>query len=124
MALIAVLPMAACADRGPAAEDLIPEYLGIRTLGLDENLVHIDVEMTNALTEADVEDYADCAVAGYTLRQGWAFARHLRTKVDEVSGVWRADAVYTISPTRPRGLVTLEADEVAKTCAEKGIPTS
>ena len=66
---------------------------------------------------------AECAAAGYTLIRGWGFARHLRTNVDEEAGVWRADAIYTISPALPRGLRTIDAEVVALACAEKGIPT-
>jgi len=41
----------------------------------------------------------------------------LRTNAQEKGGVWSADAVYTISPSLPRGLRTIDD------CAEKKIPT-
>ncbi|WP_299770244.1 hypothetical protein [uncultured Tateyamaria sp.] len=107
----------------PTAEQFIPDYRGVETKLLAEDLVRFDVEMTNALTAADVEDYAECAAAGYTLIRGWGFARHLRTNVNEEAGVWRADAVYTISPALPRGIKTIDAEVVAAACAERGIPT-
>lgn len=121
--LISLLPLTACGTPEITAERLIPDYRGVSTELLDNDLVRFRVEMTNALSEADVADYADCAAAGYTLIRGWAFARHLRTTVDEEAGIWRGDAVYTISPTLPRGLRTIDAEVKAAACAEKGIPT-
>jgi hypothetical protein len=90
---------------------------------LDNDLVQFNVEMTNALSTQDVSDYAQCAAAGYTLIRGYGFARHVRTNVNEEGGVWQADAVYTISPSLPRGLRTIDAEVEAANCAEKGIPT-
>ncbi|MBY5932239.1 hypothetical protein KUV51_04440 [Tateyamaria omphalii] len=119
---IAALPLAAC-DPVPTAEQFIPDYRGVETQLLAEDLVQFDVEMTNAITTRDVEDYAECAAAGYTLIRGWGFARHLRTNVYEEAGVWKADAVYTISPALPRGIRTIDAEVVAAACAERGIPT-
>ncbi len=120
--LISLTPLMAC-EPVPTAEQFIPDYRGVETKLLAEDLVRFDVEMTNALTAADVEDYAECAAAGYTLIRGWGFARHLRTNVNEEAGVWRADAVYTISPALPRGIKTIDAEVVAAACAERGIPT-
>jgi len=120
--LISCMPLAAC-ETVPTAEQFIPDYRGVQTQLLSEDLVQFDVEMTNALTSRDVTNYVECAAAGYTLIRGWGFARHLRTNVEEEGGVWRADAVYTISPALPRGVRTIDAEVVAASCAEKGIPT-
>lgn len=120
--LITCMPLAAC-DTVPTAEQFIPDYRGVQTQLLSEDLVQFDVEMTIAQTRQDVSNYAECAAAGYTLIRGWGFARHLRTNVEEEAGVWRADAVYTISPALPRGVRTIDAEVVAASCAEKGIPT-
>ena len=122
LALISPLALAACAPAAPTAEDLVPDYLGIETTALDDDLVQFNVAMTNALTEADVRDYADCAAAGYTLDRGFGFARHLRTNVYKEGGVWTADAVYTISPALPDGFVKIDAEVVAAACEESGIP--
>lgn len=120
--LIPLMPLMAC-ETVPTAEQFIPDYRGVETQLLAEDLVQFNVSMTNAITTSDVEDYAECAAAGYTLIRGWGFARHLRTNVNEEAGVWRADAVYTISPALPRGIKTIDAEVVAAACAEKGIPT-
>ena len=122
-ATLSLITLAACTDPVPTAERLIPEYRGVETRLLDNDLVQFNVVMTNALTADDVADYADCAAAGYTLIRGWGFARHVRTNVEEEAGVWRGDAVYTISPALPRGTKTLDAEVVSAACAEKRIPT-
>lgn len=119
---ITCVPLAAC-EPVPTAEQFIPDYRGVETTLLDDDLVQFNVSMTNALSAQDVSNYAECAAAGYTLIRGWGFARHLRTNVDEEAGVWRADAVYTISPALPRGIKTIDAEVVSASCAEKGIPT-
>jgi len=121
-AVISPLALAACAPPVPMAEDLIPDYLGVETTVLDVDLVQFNVAMTKALSERDVRNYADCAAAAYTLDRGFSFARHLRTNVYKEGGVWSADAVYTISPNLPDGLVKMDAEVVAAACQESGIP--
>ena len=120
---ISLMPLAACEPAVPTAEQFIPEYLGVQTALLDNDLVQFNVSMTNAITGEDVANYAECAAAQYTLIRGWGFARHVRTNVNEEGGVWSADAVYTISPALPRGLRTIDAEVVTAACVEKGIPT-
>ncbi|MFC3615744.1 hypothetical protein ACFORG_18470 [Lutimaribacter marinistellae] len=122
--VIPVLALAACAE--PPARDEVPftpEYLGVDTGLLDGDLVRFDVAMTGARDGQDVDDYAECAAAQYALIRGYGFARHLRTNIEEKGGVWRADAVYTISPSLPQGLKTIDAEIVVQNCAENGIPT-
>jgi hypothetical protein len=104
------------------AEDFIPDYLGVQTTDLGDDLVQFNVSMTNAQGTRDIRNYADCAAAGYARDRGFGFARHLRTNVYEEGGVWSADAVYTISPTLPDGLVKLDAEVVAAACEESRIP--
>ncbi len=80
-----------------------PAYQGIETRLLDGDLVSFLVQMRGARDRADVAAYAECAAAQYALIRGYGFARHLRTNIVEEGGVWRGDAVYTISPALPRG---------------------
>ncbi|MFK7838173.1 MAG: hypothetical protein AB8B60_18330 [Sulfitobacter sp.] len=120
---LATLALAACEPAVPVASDFIPEYKGVETALLEGDLVQFNVAMTNALSRRDVANYAECAAAQYTLIRGYGFARHVRTNVDQEGGIWRGDAVYTISPSLPRGIKTIDAEVVAANCAEKGIPT-
>jgi len=110
------------APDGAAVTRFAPDYRGIETRLLDGDLVSFRVEMTGARGTVDVERYAECAAAQYTLIRGFGFARHLRTKVVEEGGIWRGDAVYTISPALPDGVLKLDAEVVAADCAENGIP--
>ncbi|MEP2681455.1 MAG: hypothetical protein ABJP44_07225 [Sulfitobacter sp.] len=123
MALAPLILLAACEPQVPVAEDFIPDYKGVETQLLDGDLVQFNVAMTKALSNQDVSDYAECAAAQYTLIRGYGFARHVRTNVTEEGGIWRADAVYTISPSLPKGLKTIDAEVTAFQCAERGIPT-
>ena len=124
LGLITPLMLIGCgAAPGPEVAQFAPVYGGVETDLLDGDLVRIAVSMTGARAPDDIEAYAECAAAQYTLIRGYGFARHLRTKVDEKGGVWAADAVYTISPTLPRGLETIDAEVVVAACAENGIPT-
>ncbi|WP_409202604.1 hypothetical protein [Sulfitobacter sp. W002] len=123
MLLAPLMLLAACEPQVPVAEDFIPDYRGVETQLLDGDLVQFNVAMTKALSNQDVSDYAECAAAQYTLIRGYGFARHVRTNVTEEGGIWRADAVYTISPSLPKGLKTIDAEVTAFQCAERGIPT-
>ncbi|MAY87035.1 MAG: hypothetical protein CML02_10015 [Pseudooceanicola sp.] len=124
IAVISALALAACGTaNAPEAAVPVPGYQGIETSLLADDLVRFDVTMTNVSQPNQLRDYAECAATQYALIRGFGFARHLRTNVDEKGGVWVADAVYTISPSLPRGLETLDAEVVVASCAENGIPT-
>lgn len=123
-AIISPLLLAACDARATnQQEGFSPDYKGVETSLLDGDLVRFEVAMDGARGAPDVENYAQCAAAQYALIRGYGFARHLRTNTKEEGGVWRADAVYTISPSLPRGLRTIDAEVVVANCAENGIPT-
>lgn len=123
-ALISPLFLAAC-DPGGQAEvtRFEPDYRGVETRLLDDDLVQFRIAMAGARGKEDLDDYAECVAAQYALIRGFGFARHLRTNVNEEGGVWTADAVYTISPSLPRGLRTIDAEVVVANCLENGIPT-
>ena len=121
--LIVPLVLSACVEPVPTAEDFIPEYKGVETVLLDGDLVQFNVEMTKALSAKDVADYAECAAARYTLIRGYGFARHVRTNVTQEAGIFKGDAVYTISASLPRGLKTIDAEVTTAQCVERGIPT-
>lgn len=111
-------PLAMLAD-----PDFKPQYQGIETTLLDGDLVQFNVAMRGARVRQDVANYAECAAAQYALIRGFGFARHLRTNFKESGGVWRADAVYTISAALPNGLRTIDAEVTVRNCGSLGIPT-
>lgn len=119
--LAALAAAGACADGSDSADE--PRYLGVETRLLDGDLVNFRVGMRGAGGIADIETYARCAAAQYAAIRGYGFARHLRTNVTEEGGVWRADAVYTISPTLPQGLRTIDAEVTVAECERQEIPT-
>ena len=124
MRMAPLILLAGCAAPELATQDVFaPIYEGVETRLLDGDLVNFQVAMQGARDQADVEKYAECAAAQYTLIRGYGFARHVRTVVDERGGVWSADAVYTISPSLPRGSRTIDAEVVVADCAATGIPT-
>lgn len=98
-------------------------YRGVQTRLLDGELVNFIVGMQGARDAQDVIAYARCAAAQYALIRGYGFARHVRTSVSEQGGLWQADAVYTVSPSLPRGLRTIDAEVTVADCTEQGIPT-
>ena len=118
--LLALALLTGCAA---AETEATPRYEGVETLLLDGDLVNFFVEMRNPADEAQVATYARCAAAQYALIRGYGFARHVRTLVEERSGIWRADAVYTISPDLPQGLRTIDAEVTVAQCGQSGIPT-
>lgn len=116
--------LAACAQADASATAATrPVYSGVETRLLEGDLVGFRVAMRGADGPEKVVAYATCAAAQYTLIRGYGFARHVRTNVTETGGVWRADAVYTISPALPRGLRTIDAEVTVADCADQGIPT-
>lgn len=122
LAVLVAGAVSGCESTAPQAVDFKPVYQGVETRFLGDDLVNFQVSMVSARDREDVSRYAECAAAQYTLIRGYGFARHLRTNVDLAGGIWRGDAVYTISPALPRGLKTIDAEVVAADCAENGIP--
>lgn len=99
-----------------------PTYLGVKTRLLDGDLVNFIVAMRGARDDSDVAAYARCAAVQYALIRGYGFARHVRTQINEKSGVWSGDAVYTISAALPQGLKTIDAEVGVTDCIENAIP--
>lgn len=123
-ATLALIALIGCAEEEPSGPDTFePTYEGIATRLLDGDLVSFNVAMRGARDAGDVEAYARCAAAQYALIRGYGFARHVRTLTEEQGGIWRADAVYTISAALPRGIRTIDAEVTVAECGRTGIPT-
>lgn len=129
-----MLALAACGegtsvaytDRGGVEAAQSPsdaEYLGVETRLLSQDLVNIIVTLRGPARPEDVDAYARCAAAQYTLIRGYGFARHVRTSLVEEGSLWQADAVYTISPSLPRGTRTIDAAVTVEDCKAREIPT-
>lgn len=122
-ALAALALCCACAPAAMVGDGTTPRYLGIQTALLEGDLVQFTVAMQGGRGAVDVSDYAACAAAQYALIRGAGFARQVRTNIDFQGGIWRGDAVYTISAALPRGNRTLDAETVVRDCAARGVPT-
>jgi hypothetical protein len=120
---LAALGLGGC-SQGDRAADLPEGMRVVQTLRIDPSLVNLLVETGDAELAETLDEYAECVAAGYTLKQGFGFARHIRTNRSNTGGIWRADAVYSITPALPRGSRTMDAEVIAQNCAELGIPTS
>jgi hypothetical protein len=120
----ALAPSGAASGRALAAEAEAPApvYRGVETRMIDPELVSLRVTLEGG-EEDDLVAYATCAAAQYALIRGYGFARHVRTTVEQDGEIWRADAVYTVSPALPRGLRTIDAEVTVADCADRGIPT-
>ena len=123
---LAMLPicvfLAACVSGTTGSQSQI-RYLGVETKRLDDELVNFIVRVQNPRTAIDVGNYALCAAAQYTKIRGYGYARHVRTNLHEEAGIWVGDAVYTLSPTVPVGLETIDADITLADCKARGIAT-
>lgn len=118
---LALASLMGCAAAAPVDE--APVYKGAETQALDDELVNVRVTLKGGRGAADIDAYSRCAVAHHAQAGGYGFARHLRTNVAQQGGLWRGDAVYTVSSERPRGLKTIDAAATLRDCGEQGIPT-
>ncbi|GAA0288899.1 hypothetical protein [Rhodovulum strictum] len=120
-----VPPPAPQPDLGVAARpgERAPAYLGAEAALLSADLVNMVVRMRDPESTAMIEAYARCAAANFALVQGMGFLRHVRTQFGtERVGVVKADAVYTMSTSLPRGVRTIDAEVVVADCVGRGIP--
>lgn len=123
--VMAVMTLVAC---DPRAAQMVPsaqgvQYKGIQTRLLDQDLVNIQVRMSDITSQEQLTEYADCAAAQYTLIRGYLFAQHVRTNVSRKDGDWVADGVYVIRPNLPSGPKKLDAEVVVAACQDNAIPT-
>ncbi|UWQ98350.1 hypothetical protein K3729_12910 [Rhodobacteraceae bacterium S2214] len=125
VAVISALALAGCTGSGAdvSRDTFAPVYNGIETRLLDGDLVNFRVSMTGARTQADVDQYARCAAAQYTLIRGYGFTRHVRTTAAQEGATWTGDAVFVISPALPAGSRTIDAEVTVADCGQSGIPT-
>ncbi|SRR6056297_688154 len=120
----ALLLLGACQPLAvPPPPEPLPRHEGVETRLIDDDIVNLIARMSGPATQGDLIAYSRCAAAQYAVIRGYGFARHVRTNVKVEGSVRVADAVYTVSPTLPRGLQTIDAEVTVADCAELGIPT-
>ncbi len=79
--------------------------------------------MSRAFASAGTRDGAMPRPAGHALGGGTKFLCHSVRNIDEEGGIWRADAVYSVSPDLPIAARVIAAATASAKCAQKGIPT-
>lgn len=117
--------LAACvpAPDAEAGDALKAEYLSSQVVLMGGDLVQAKVAAKGRDAEAAVAEYARCAVAGFALKNNAGFVRNVRTLTGKEGGIWRADAVYSVTSALPVGVQTIDAEVTVADCAERGIPT-
>ncbi|MCY1125927.1 hypothetical protein OU426_03590 [Frigidibacter sp. RF13] len=116
--------LSACADGGAGDEATSGRAYGSASVRIwQDDLVRVRTEMKGAADEAEAVGYARCVVAGFALDHGMNFVRNVRTITDKEGGIWRADAVYSVTSALPAGLSTIDAEVTVEDCAERSIPT-
>ena len=121
---LAITGLATMGLTGCGSPQTASAFRVVDTLRIDEGLVNVLVETSGPLAEEQLDAYAGCVAAKYALERGFGFARHIRTNRSETGGTWRADAVYSITPTLPKGSRTMDAEVTVQNCTELGIPVS
>ncbi len=114
-------PSGALAAPAPASSGR--EFMGVQALRQSGDILEFTVAMRGARSEQEVSDYARCIAAGLAQGRGFGFARHVVTNVAFEAGVWRANAVYSISRTLPAGRRTIDVEVQVRDCESQGIPT-
>jgi hypothetical protein len=121
LGLMGMLVLTGCAGEERAAA--APAFLGSEAIRLTDDLVNIRADSSGGEGARTARDYADCVAAGHAVSRGFGFARHVTTTLSEEGGIWRADAVYTLSPAIPEGVRTIDAETKVAACGDIGIPT-
>lgn len=112
------------ADAAPPLASALASYEGVTVSAVDPGLFRFEARVGGLAGAGAAEEYARCRAAAYALERGFGYVRHVRTITDKTGGVWRADAVYTMSPDKPGGPSAIDAAAAAAACAEQGIPTA
>jgi hypothetical protein len=110
-------------QRGDMAPEARPDYRGVQTHLLDDDLVSFRVEMAGARSREDVDRYAECAAAQYTLIRGF---RICPASAHQRGGrgwhLARGCDLHDLAGIAADGVKKLDAEVVAADCAENGIP--
>ena len=99
------------------------DYLPGEVTLMGGDLVQVKVAAKGGVTPEILQDYARCTVAAYAQAHAAGFVRHVRTITDKEGGIWRADAVYSVTSALPAGQQTIDADVTVQDCRDRGIPT-
>ncbi|MGB0439243.1 MAG: hypothetical protein ACPGFC_03965 [Paracoccaceae bacterium] len=114
--------VAGCAASQNGADPKSLQYGPVVVADLGDDLIQVKLSIRAPATTQDITNMAECNAAAYAKSQGFGFTRHLRTNAYKEGGLWRADAVYSVTSELPRGLRPLDTKAVIAACAQNGIP--
>ena len=97
-------------------------FLAADVLPWKGDLIRVRVTTKLAAGAEGADEFARCVAAGYAVKNKAGFVRHVRTLTDKEGGIWRADAVYSVTAALPDGVQTIDAEVTVADCAERGIP--
>lgn len=104
-----------------------PAYLGSEVTLMGGDLVQIKAGLKPSARDkggdAEVQAYARCQMADFAVAHKAGYLRQIRTLRDKEGGVWRADAVYSVTSDKPAGQNTIDAAEAVRDCEKSAIPT-
>ena len=117
--------LAACSggQAGSEKPQAKPVYLGANAEALKDDLVQVTLKMKGVSGPEQIDDYAACVASAYAVKNKAGFVRHVRTISDKEGGIWRGDAVYSVTAALPQGVQTIDAEVTVEDCADRAIPT-
>lgn len=128
---IAAFEAAALPVLPPAQDGAKPDagaFLGakVRAVKGDRagDLVEVSAKLRQGVDDDTAFAYATCALTAWAAGHDAAFARHIRTVHGERNGTMTTDAVFTVSKTRPVGLMVVDVKETLRECKSRGIPAA
>ena len=111
-------------DTKPTAEDFKGATVTPVAGDKSGNLVEVAANLRQGVDDDVAFAYATCALAGWAVGQKAGFARHIRSVDRERNGTMTKSSVFTISKTRPLGLMVVDVKETLRECKSRGIPAA
>lgn len=87
-------------------------------------LVEVQAKLRQGVDDDLAFAYATCAVAGWVAEHGGGYARHIRSVNRNSNATLTKSSVFTISKTRPVGLMVVDVKETLRECKTRGIPAA
>ena len=107
-------------DDGLQAIDVT--YHEATTYVLEDGLINVVATVENANSDKIALAYARCIASRFALQRGFSFTRMVANTIQQKGKMRRASAIYSVSASLPFGERKFDAEVVAVSCAENGIP--
>ncbi len=97
-------------------------YLNSTTYVLEDGLINVVATVENARSDNVALAYARCIASRFAINRGFTFARMVANTTKQQGTRRTATAIYSVTAELPQGERKLDAEVVAVSCAENGIP--